>query len=210
MVGFVYWMDLLGVAVFAATGALVASRKQMDIVGFALMASVTGIGGGTLRDLLLDRPVFWIGDTSYLLVCLGVALLLFLTAHLVQRRFIALLWADALGLAAFCVLGAELARRAGADPLIAVVMGMMTATFGGLIRDVLCQELPLILRKEVYASAAAAGAIVHVAGTEALGLSVLVSASAGLASAFALRAAGIAFGLSLPPYKPREARDYPP
>ncbi|MEJ1996258.1 MAG: trimeric intracellular cation channel family protein [Limibacillus sp.] len=210
MVGFVYWMDLLGVAVFAATGALVASRKQMDIVGFALMASVTGIGGGTLRDLLLDRPVFWIGDTSYLLVCLGVALLLFLTAHLVQRRFIALLWADALGLAAFCVLGAELARRAGADPLIAVVMGMMTATFGGLIRDVLCQELPLILRKEVYASAAAVGAIVHVAGTEALDLTVLVSASAGLASAFALRAAGIAFGLSLPPYKPREARDYPP
>lgn len=210
MVGFVYWMDLLGVAVFAATGALVASRKQMDIVGFALMASVTGIGGGTLRDLLLDRPVFWIGDTSYLLVCLGVALLLFLTAHLVQRRFIALLWADALGLAAFCVLGAELARRAGADPLIAVVMGMMTATFGGLIRDVLCQELPLILRKEVYASAAAVGAIVHIAGTEGLGLSVLVSASAGLAAAFAVRAAGIAFGLSLPPYKPREARDYPP
>ena len=210
MVGFVYWMDLLGVAVFAATGALVASRKQMDIVGFALMASVTGIGGGTLRDLLLDRPVFWIGDTSYLLVCLGVALLLFLTAHLVQRRFIALLWADALGLAAFCVLGAELARRAGADPLIAVVMGMMTATFGGLIRDVLCQELPLILRKEVYASAAAVGAIVHIAGTEGLGLSVLVSASAGLAAAFTVRAAGIAFGLSLPPYKPREARDYPP
>ena len=210
MVGFVYWMDLLGVAVFAATGALVASRKQMDIVGFALMASVTGIGGGTLRDLLLDRPVFWIGDTSYLLVCLGVALLLFLTAHLVQRRFIALLWADALGLAAFCVLGAELARRSGADPLIAVVMGMMTATFGGLIRDVLCQELPLILRKEVYASAAAVGAIVHITGTEGLGLSVLVSASAGLAAAFAVRAAGIAFGLSLPPYKPREARDYPP
>jgi uncharacterized membrane protein YeiH len=209
MVGFVYWMDLLGVAVFAATGALVASRKQMDIVGFALMASVTGIGGGTLRDLLLDRPVFWIGDASYLLVCLGVALLLFLTAHLVQRRFIALLWADALGLAAFCVLGAELARRAGADPLIAVVMGMMTATFGGLIRDVLCQELPLILRKEVYASAAAVGAFVHLMAVEALALPVAVGAPCGFASAFAVRGAGIGFGLSLPPYKPREARDYP-
>jgi uncharacterized membrane protein YeiH len=209
MGGMLYWMDLLGVAVFAATGALVASRKQMDLVGFGLMASVTGVGGGTLRDLLLDRPVFWVQDISYLIVCLAVALLLFFSAHVIQRRYVALLWADAVGISAYGVMGAELARLSGAEPLVALVMGVMTATFGGLIRDVICQELPLILRKEVYASAAAVGAFVHLMAVEALALPVAVGALCGFASAFAVRGAGIGFGLSLPPYKPREARDYP-
>ena len=85
MGGLLYWMDLLGVGVFAATGALVASRKQMDLIGFGLIASVTGVGGGTLRDLLLGRPVFWVQDISYLIVCLGVALLFFFGAHVYSR-----------------------------------------------------------------------------------------------------------------------------
>jgi uncharacterized membrane protein YeiH len=209
MGGLIYWVDLLGVAVFAATGALVASRKQMDLVGFALMASVTGVGGGTLRDLLLGRPVFWVQDISYLIVCLGVALLLFFTAHVIQRRYIALLWADAVGISAYAVMGAELARQSGVAPLAALVMGVMTATFGGLIRDLLCQELPLILRKEVYATAAVVGGFIHLMAVEAFGLPLILSAALGFAGAFAVRAAGIAKGLSLPPYKPREARDYP-
>src|SRR3546814_1290067 len=96
------------------SGGLVASRKQMDIIGFGLMASVTGIGGGTLRDVLLERPVFWIADSRYLAVCFGIAVLAFCGAHILQRRYTALLWADAVGMAAYGVMGAELALRAGA------------------------------------------------------------------------------------------------
>src|SRR3546814_9881884 len=113
------------------SGALVASRKQMDIIGFGLMASATGIGGGTLRDVLLERPVFWIADSRYLAVCFGIAVLAFFGAHILQRRYVALLWADAIGMAAYGVMGAELGLRAGAAGPVAVVLGVMTGTFGG-------------------------------------------------------------------------------
>ncbi|MEQ8398153.1 trimeric intracellular cation channel family protein [Thalassobaculum sp.] len=208
MAGWVAWLDLLGVAVFAATGALVASRKQMDLVGFGLMASATGIGGGTLRDVLLERPVFWIADGRYLAVCLGIAVLIYLTAHIVQRRFVVLLWADAIGISAYAVMGAELGLRAGAAPPVAVVLGVMTATFGGLIRDVLCQETPLILRREIYATAVAAGAGAYVI-TLSLGAEKPLAAILGFAIGFAVRAGGIGFGWSLPTYRPRPGRDYP-
>lgn len=208
MAGWVAWLDLLGVAVFAASGAMVASRKQMDLIGFGLMASATGIGGGTLRDLLLDRPVFWITDGRYLAVCLGIALLAYLGAHVVQRRFVVLLWADAVGIAAYAVMGAELGLRAGAVAPVAVVLGVMTATFGGLIRDVLCQETPLILRREVYATAVAAGAGSYVA-ILALGADKPVAAGIGFLVGFAVRAGGIARGWSLPTYRPRPGREYP-
>ncbi|EDP64654.1 hypothetical protein BAL199_04319 [alpha proteobacterium BAL199] len=208
MAGWVAWLDLLGVAVFAATGALVASRKQMDLVGFGLMASATGIGGGTLRDVLLERPVFWIADGRYLAVCLGIAVLIYLTAHIVQRRFVVLLWADAIGISAYAVMGAELGLRAGAAPPVAVVLGVMTATFGGLIRDVLCQETPLILRREIYATAVAAGAGAYVIALS-LGAEKPLAAILGFAIGFAVRAGGIGFGWSLPTYRPRPGRDYP-
>ncbi len=153
------WLDVAGVAVFAASGALTASRQQMDVVGFALVATVTGIGGGTIRDLLLGTgPVFWVFAPSYLFLCVGVAILLFFAAPLFESRFRALLWADAAGLAIFCVIGAEAALRAGSPGSVAVLMGVITATFGGLVRDVLCAEVPLILRREIYATAAAVGA----------------------------------------------------
>ena len=110
MHGFVFWLDLLGVAVFAASGALTASRKQLDIVGFALLAAVTGIGGGTLRDQLIGRlPVFWIKEPAYIAVTTAVAVLVFFTAHRLESRFRMLLWLDAMGLALFCALGAETA-----------------------------------------------------------------------------------------------------
>jgi len=208
MAGWVAWLDLLGVAVFAATGALVASRKQMDLIGFGLMATATGIGGGTLRDVLLGRPVFWIADGRYLAVCLGIAVLVYFGAHVVQRRFVALLWADAIGIAAYAVMGAELGLRSGAAAAVAVVLGVMTATFGGLIRDVLCQETPLILRREVYATAVAAGAGAYVAAL-ALGTAKPWAAALGFAVGFAIRAGGIRFGWTLPTYKPRPGRDYP-
>ena len=208
MAGWIAWLDLFGVAVFAATGALVASRKQMDLIGFGLMASATGIGGGTLRDVLLGRPVFWIADGRYVGVCLGIAVLVYFSAHVVQRRFVVLLWADAVGIAAYAVMGAELALRAAAAGPVAAVLGVVTATFGGLVRDVLSQEVPLILRREVYATAVAAGAGAYVLALGA-GLDKPVAAALGFAVGFAVRAGGIARGWSLPTYRTRPGRDYP-
>ena len=203
------WIDLAGVAVFAASGALVASRKRMDLVGFALVATVTGIGGGTLRDVLLDRPVFWLAAPHHLLLTTGVALALFFVAPFVQRRYPVLLWADAVGLAVFATLGARVALGAGHGPTVAVLMGVMSATFGGLIRDVLCAEIPLILRREIYATAAAVGAGTHVA-LAALGAGPAAAALGGIGAGLAARALGIGLGLSLPVYRPREGREYPP
>ena len=204
---FIFIMDIMGVIVFAASGALVASRKAMDIVGFGLMASLTGVGGGTLRDLLLDRPVFWISDPLPVWICLGIATLIFFSAHIIQRRYVVLLWADAIGIALYGVMGAELARQSGAGPLVAIVMGMMTASFGGLIRDVICNETPLILGKEVYATAAALAAAVHI-GLSTFGVPFEISVFSGIGAGFLLRAAGIAKGLALPTYKARPGRDY--
>ena len=200
-------LDLLGVAVFAVSGSLVASRKEMDLVGFGLMASLAGIGGGSLRDVLLDRPVFWIETPYYVAVCLAIAALVFFTAHIVNRRYIVVLWADAIGLAAYAVMGAEVALRAGTDPLVAIVMGIMTASFGGLARDVVANETPLILRKEVYATCALAGAGVYVL-LRSFEVVLPLAIPLGFAAGFALRTAGIAFGLTLPTYRARPGRTY--
>ncbi len=129
----------------------------------------------------------------------------FLVAPHIQRRATVLLWADALGMAVFCVLGARTALDAGAGPEVAVLMGTMTATFGGLIRDVVCTETPLLLKREIYATAAAAGAALLVAG-DALGLPDALAMGLGLALAFAIRGLALAWGLSLPVYRPRPAR----
>jgi uncharacterized membrane protein YeiH len=200
------WLDLAGVAVFAVSGALEAARKQLDLVGFLFVAAVTGIGGGTLRDVLLDRgPVFWVHEPLYLWVTSAAAVATFLIAPHIQRRATVLLWADALGMAVFCVLSARTALDAGAGPEFAVLMGTMTATFGGLIRDVVCTETPLLLKREIYATAAAAGAALLVAG-RALGLPDPLATGLGLALAFAVRALALTWGLSLLVYRPRPAR----
>ena len=204
----VFWFDLAGVAVFALSGALTASRQQMDLFGFLLIATVTGIGGGTLRDLLIGQaPVFWVREPLYLAVTSGVALLGFLGAHLVESRFRLLLWADALGLAFFSLLGAEAALAAGVGAGPAVVMGLLSATFGGLARDLLCREVPLILRKEIYATAAVAGPAVYL-GLTALEVERPWGLAAGFLCAFALRALAIWKGLSLPTYRARPGRHY--
>lgn len=200
-------LDYLGVAVFAATGALVASRKQMDLIGFGLLATLTGVGGGTVRDLVIGRPVFWIIDPSYLIVCLSIAFVLFFGAHLVQRRYVVLLWMDALGLAAYGVLGAHIATVNGVGFVPAIVLGVVTATFGGTIRDVVSNEQPLILKQEIYATAALAAASVYV-GCVAVGLPALAAAGAGGLTGFAVRAGAILRGWQLPRYRPRPGRDY--
>ena len=197
------WLDLAGIAVFAASGALVASRKQLDVVGFVLIAAVTGFGGGTVRDLLMGRtPVFWLRDPVLLAVASAVGVLVFFTAHRIENRFRALLWADAVGLALYAVLGAEIALIGGIVPWAAVLLGVATATFGGVLRDVICNEIPLLLRKEIYALAALAGAAAFVL-LRMHGIWRDTALLAGMALCFAIRAASIARGWSLPAYAAR-------
>jgi uncharacterized membrane protein YeiH len=202
--------EALGVAVFALTGALVAARRGMDPFGFALLATVTGIGGGTIRDLLLGvRPVFWVTDPVDVIVCFGVAVATYaLGPSRVSRledgaRGGALLWADALGLALFAVMGTERALAAGASILPAIALGTITATFGGIIRDLLARTVPLVLRREIYVTAAALGAAI-VAAAPAAGLPVRFAAWLGFAAAFALRALAILRGWSLPAFPRRD------
>jgi uncharacterized membrane protein YeiH len=198
---FLYWLQIVGVGVFALTGALAAARRKLDIFGFALLAAVTGIGGGTLRDVLLDvGPVFWVADPTYILICVAVATIAFFGAPYLARGEKILLWADALGMALFCVLGAEKALQASSFAGVAVVMGVMSATFGGIVRDVLCAQLPLMLRQEIYATAAAAGAGLFVLLAK-LGIPEQAALLAGFATAFVIRAAALKFGWSLPAHR---------
>jgi uncharacterized membrane protein YeiH len=199
-------LDYLGIAVFAATGALAASRKQLDIVAFIFFAVVTATGGGTLRDVLLDVPVFWVRHPTYLLVALGVAVLVYFTAHLFESRFRVLLWADAIGLAAYAVVGAAKTLAAGASAADALALGVLTATFGGVIRDVLAGEPSVILRRELYITCAFAGALTFVA-ISAAGAPFWTGATLGFLVAFGVRAGALVWGWSLPVYRARPGRD---
>ena len=195
-------LDWLGIVAFAVTGALVASRKQMDVVGFVVLGTVTGVGGGTLRDLLLGLPVFWVGEPAYLVTCALVSAVVFLAAPFAQARYRYLLWLDAVGLALFAVTGAEKAAQAGADPVVAVALGVITATFGGIVRDLLGGEAPVILSREIYASAALAGATMVVA-LMAAGAPREWALGSGFALGLLIRAAALRYGWSLPRYRQR-------
>lgn len=200
-------LDWLTVAVFAVTGALVASRKQMDIFGFCLLGLVTGIGGGTLREVLLGTyPLFWVEQPAYVIVCVVVSCIVYFTAHLAQSRYVLVLWLDAVGLSLVCVTGANHSLLAGTGAVVAVVMGAITATAGGMIRDLLGGDSPVILRREVYVTAAIVGAAVFVAA-ETLGVPHVIAMVLGGAICFAIRGLAIVFRWSLPTYKPRPGRD---
>lgn len=198
-------LDYAGVAVFAATGALAASRKQLDIIGFLFLASVTGIGGGTFRDLILNVPVFWVGNRDYVLICAVVAVLVFFTAHRVESRYKLLLWLDAIGLAAFSVMGAARGLAITGSPVVSIITGMLTATFGGILRDLLAGEPSVLLRPEIYVTAALAGAAIFTLGDVA-GLPQIVSGLAGFVVAFAVRGGALRFGWSFPSYRSRPGR----
>jgi uncharacterized membrane protein YeiH len=199
-------LDWLGVVVFAISGALAASRKQMDVVGFALLGTVTGIGGGTLRDLLLGQaPVFWVHQPAYLGVCVIVSSAVFFTAHIPHSRYRVLLWFDALGLALFAVTGAERAVWAGAGSVVAIAMGVVTATFGGIIRDVLANESPVVLSREIYVTAALAGATVFVILT-AFDVGREGALGGGLLVGLLVRGVALHQGWSLPRYRERPGR----
>lgn len=191
-------IDLAGVAVFAVSGALAAGRKRLDLLGVVVIATVTAIGGGTLRDLLLDRPVFWVEDTRYLVVIVAAA---FVTIAWTRRRRApadALAIADALGLAFFVISGARIAQDAGLPAISVVIMGTITGVAGGVVRDVLTNEIPFILRRgELYATAAMAGIGLHLLLGWA-GLPTDASALAGMAGVVALRLAAILWNVRLP------------
>ncbi|MBO6555372.1 MAG: trimeric intracellular cation channel family protein [Pseudomonadales bacterium] len=192
-------LDHAGVFVFAITGALVAVRKEMDFFGFVVLALMPAVGGGTLRDIMLDEPVFWITDTTYLFVTLAAALITFVAHHLIQRLSEVLLWLDALGLSVFCAIGCAKALELGQGPVVAVVMGVITAVAGGIVRDVIANESPLVLHKEVYATAAFMGSLTYVV----VPLSDPLCLVLAVAVAFVVRALGITLGLSLPTVKHR-------
>ena len=189
------FFDYLGVFVFAITGALVAARKQMDIFGFVVLALMPAVGGGTLRDLILDVPVFWLTDTRYLFITLAAAIITFVSWQVVTRLNTVIVWLDAMGLAVFCAIGAAKTMQVLGDPVVAVMMGVMTAVAGGILRDVIANESPLVLHREVYATAAFLGSVTYV-GAIHFGFPFPVSLA--IAVAFVTRALGIQLGLSLP------------
>jgi uncharacterized membrane protein YeiH len=202
-----FFLQLLGSGVFAASGAIAAGRKRMDLLGVVVIAIVTAIGGGTIRDLLLDRhPVFWIADPRHLVVSLIAAGLTLAYVSFRRPPDHALAIADALGLAMFTILGAQIAEDRAVGGIVIVLMGTITGVAGGVIRDVLSAEVPMILRKgQLYASAAIAGATLYLA-LEALGLGRLAASLIGMAAIAAIRLASILWGVTLPVPPIRESR----
>ncbi len=192
-------LDWLGVIVFAISGALVASRKQMDVVGFALLGTVTGIGGGTLRDLLIGAPVFWVHRNAVLLICMGAAFAVWIvrSRHFSER---ALLWFDALGLGAYATYGAAKGLAFGLAPIPAFAMGVITACLGGIVRDVLAGEPSILMRPELYVTAAALSSALMVA-LLLLGVAGLPAGLIAAGAGFALRGCAILRGWSLPAYR---------
>jgi uncharacterized membrane protein YeiH len=200
-------LDYGSVLVFALTGALVASRAQLDLVGFAFIACLTAVGGGTVRDLLLDRnPIFWIGQPSYIVLAATAALIVFFTAHLVESRLRWLVWLDSFALAIAVAAGTGVALSLNQPPVIVVLMGMATGCLGGLMRDVVVGEIPLVLKQgELYVTAALAGSLVALL-TRYLGGTPLMTLGLCAAACWCLRAGSLAFGWSLPVYKSRPPR----
>ncbi|MBH2000044.1 MAG: trimeric intracellular cation channel family protein [Sphingomonadaceae bacterium] len=195
-------LSILGTFVFAASGALAAARLQQTLVTFAFFALVTGVGGGTVRDLLIGAPVFWVVDAMPAIACMAAGLLVWMT----PRRFWserALDWLDAIGLAAFAVFGAAKAMSFGVPPFVAGIMGVVTGCVGGIMRDLLAGEPSILLRPELYVTAAAFAAGLFVV-LRLIGLDVPVAGVIAALSGFGLRAVAISRGLGLPVYRGKQ------
>jgi uncharacterized membrane protein YeiH len=189
-------LDYVGVAVFAITGALAAARRRHDVITFVVFSVLTGVGGGTLRDLLIGAPVFWVHSGVYLLVCVAAALAVWIVGERAWRVS-ALLWFDAIGLAAYAAIGAAKALSYDVDPVVAVAMGMVTATFGGILRDVFAGEPSVLLRREIYVTAALLSAAVFVIAAQ-FGVDPWLAGAGAFAAGFILRAGAIVYGWTLP------------
>jgi uncharacterized membrane protein YeiH len=206
-----YALDLVGIAVFAVSGAIAAGRRGMDVIGVIALGTVTAIGGGTIRDLLLDRhPIFWLADPAYLVVIIASALVTVAYARWRPAPRGSLLAADALGLSVFSVVGAQIAESAGLPAVSCVLLGTLTGTAGGVVRDVLSAEVPLLFRGgNLYASAAIAGTTAYFL-LEAAGVSRVIASQAGMVVCAALRFSAIWWGLNLPVFTIVEERANPP
>ena len=197
-------LDLAGIAVFALSGALLAARLRLTFVTLAFLALVTGVGGGSVRDLLIGAPVFWVRDPWVAPACLGAALLVWFTPRAWWEGQL-LEWADAAGLAAYAVLGTAKALGYGVAPVPAVLMGVITGCVGGIIRDVLAGEPSILLRPELYVTAAALSAALCAAGLLA-GLPEPLVWTVAIVAGFALRGAALVWGLALPGYQRGSAK----
>lgn len=193
-----YLLDLIGVAVFAFSGALAAERAGMDPVGGIALAALTAIGGGTLRDLLMHRhPIFWMTDTRYLVVILLAAALSVVWISFYALPVNGLLVADALGLALFAISGAQIAEAARLPSLIVILMGTITGTAGGMLRDVMSARVPLIFQKDIYASAAVLGILAYLVVKKLTGKSAM-AISVGVATILILRLGAVIWNWHLP------------
>ena len=199
-------LDYLGVGLFALTGALAAARNRHDIIAFVAFAILTGLGGGTLRDLLIGAPVFWLHASGYMFVCVGAAAAVWIAGERPWRSS-ALNWFDAIGLAAYAVLGAAKALNAGVAPAVAVVMGVLTATFGGILRDLFAGQPSVLLRREIYISAAALAATIFVVASS-LGADSRLAALGAFVAGIALRGGTIAFHWTLPGFEAGSDREH--
>lgn len=198
--------NFAGVFIFAATGALAASRRELDIIGFIFLANLTGIGGGTIRDLILgDNPVFWTREPIYLLAGTLAAIVVYFTAHLFESRYRALLWCDAIGMSAYSVMGAAKGLTLGFSPFVAIVTGVFTATMGGVMRDIVAGEPSVVMRREIYLTAALAGACLYVI-LDYFSINPAVSAIIAATTAFIVRGGALYFGWKLPTYKAQPGR----
>ena len=200
-----YVLDLVGVAVFAVSGALAARYKQMDLLGVFVLALATGVGGGTLRDLLVGRGfVFWVEDPTYLgIVALATAVTV-LAARRDRIPLRSLQVADAFGLGLFAISGAQVAEAQGLSPAVVIMMGAVTGTAGGLVRDILRAEVPLVLRREIYATAALLGVALYLA-LHGMGIPRDAAAVIGAAAVIAIRLTAMARGLHLPGFPDPDA-----
>ena len=199
-------VDILAAVVFAVSGALVASRKRLDVMGFMWFAVITGVGGGTVRDLILNVPVFWVQSPAYVSACLVTAVVMHFVAPRVESRFRTLLWFDAFGLALVTVAGTVKASDVGAPAVVAIAMGAVTGCVGGIIRDMLGQVPSVLLGHEIYVTASVLGACTYV-GLNGLGVGRVAGGSAAFLVTFGVRGLAIRYGWSLPVFRESTKRE---
>ena len=202
----VHFFDILAAVVFAVSGALVASRKGLDVIGFIWFAVITGVGGGTVRDLILNVPVFWVQNPAHISACLVTAIVMHFVAPRVESRFRTLLWFDAFGLALVTVAGTVKASDVGAPAIVAIVMGTVTGCLGGIIRDTLGHVPSVLLGRQVYVTASVLGACTYV-GLTSLGAARFAAMIAGFVVTFAVRSLAIKYDWSLPVFRESTKRE---
>ena len=206
LIRLVQFFDILAAVVFAVSGALVASRKGLDVMAFMWLAVITGVGGGTVRDVILNVPVFWVQNPFHVSACLVTAVVMHFVAPLVESRYRVLLWFDAFGLALVSVAGAVKASDVGAPALVAIAMGAVTGVVGGILRDTLGHVPSVLLGREVYVTASVLGAGTYVS-LNALGVDRAAAMIAGFLVTFTVRGMAIRYGWSLPVFRESTKRE---